>query len=174
MGWLHKLLAAQLRYAPIELNVDFKAAARISRRVDLKDVSLVELTATSQRPIGPVRNLDPLVEHECQLLSIGDGLIQVGCKYTFRVLHDGKELSRAAFDFRLFYALHGNEPASKEDAGEFAKANGLYNSWPFARELIYSLTSRMGFPPYSLPSLLLQPPQKAIAQGDTPKEPEKA
>ena len=39
------------------------------------------------------------------------------------------------------------------DLSQFAQANGAYHSWPFVRETIYGLTSRMGFPPYTLPVL---------------------
>jgi hypothetical protein len=38
----------------------------------------------------------------------------------------------------------------------FAKINGLFNVWPFFRELVHSTTMRMGIPPMLLPALRIQ------------------
>ncbi|WP_170270467.1 protein-export chaperone SecB [Heliorestis acidaminivorans] len=43
-----------------------------------------------------------------------------------------------------------------EEINEFANKNVIINAWPYAREIVSNVTTRMGFPP------LLLPPYKAM------------
>jgi preprotein translocase subunit SecB len=51
---------------------------------------------------------------------------------------------------RLVYTFSARVP-SNSDLQEFAKVNGVYNAWPYLREIVHSTTLRMGIPPLMLP-----------------------
>ncbi len=51
---------------------------------------------------------------------------------------------------RLVYAFSGAVPP-KADLEQFAKVNGIYNAWPYLREIVQSTTTRMGIAPLMLP-----------------------
>ncbi len=44
-------------------------------------------------------------------------------------------------------------PLTEEEIDEFAQFNVPYTVWPYWRELVQSLTVRMGLPPLTLPLL---------------------
>lgn len=51
---------------------------------------------------------------------------------------------------RLVYDFSSGVP-ERIGLDEFARTNGLYNAWPFLRELVQSTTMRMGIAPLMLP-----------------------
>lgn len=51
---------------------------------------------------------------------------------------------------RLIYAFSRGVPPVG-DLEQFAKVNGVFNAWPFLREIIQSTTLRMGIAPVMLP-----------------------
>lgn len=61
-------------------------------------------------------------------------------------------------EYAAFYRLpDGYQMPSDEVGLWFASQNGVYNAWPFLRELSHSLISRMGLPPLALPLFRLPP-----------------
>jgi preprotein translocase subunit SecB len=101
--------------------------------------------------------LEPIFEHECVTTPSEKGFIEVVCSYKFKVRAAGADVADAQITYNVLYKLIGDEPPVEADITQFASANGAYHSWPFVRETIYGLTSRMGFPPYTLPVLSFVP-----------------
>jgi hypothetical protein len=91
----------------------------------------------------------------------------VVCRYTFNVESSGSAVSEAEIVYLLTYDRDGT-PLAEEDVTQFAAANGVYHSWPFLRQLLYDLTSKMGFPPLTLPVFLVSP--KATQQNKDVEE----
>jgi len=58
---------------------------------------------------------------------------------------------KAGFEIR--YKLPGDFAASRSEITSFAKTNGVYNAWPYWRELIQNTFARMNLPPVVLPLL---------------------
>jgi hypothetical protein len=138
--------------------IDLAAASRISRRVDLREIRLTQIKATFQNEAmeGVVR-LSPSFDHDCVPIKVGADFIEVACSYTFKVHSVDLEVATADMTYYILYKLLGDEPTEQSDVEHFARANGAYHSWPFVRETIYSLTAKMGFPPYTLPVLSFLP-----------------
>lgn len=127
---------------------DLAAAARISRRVEFRDIRLSEISASSPgKALGP---LQPTIEHHCTPHHEGD-LLEVLCSYQIRVMSGEDQALAAQFNYLISYGLLGEEPVDAADLEHFASANGTYHSWPFVRQLLFDLTARMGYPPYNLP-----------------------
>lgn len=67
----------------------------------------------------------------------------------------------------LSYTVNDLESFDDDDLAAFAEVNGLYNAWPFWRELYYSVTGRMGLRPSALPTLRIKREPPAIPQTET-------
>jgi hypothetical protein len=139
-------------------SVDMRAVARVASRVDLVEIRLVELSA--ERSDGPEGgSLEPSLEHTHAPVRVQDGAIQIASVYEFKIASGQAAFGHARAVYHLFYQLDGHEPVAEEDLKQFASANGPYHSWPFVRELIFGMTARMGFPPFTLPVLSFAPPR---------------
>ena len=137
-------------------NIDLAAASRVAKRVDIREIRLIALQMDLKG--DPARaGLVPMYEHSCAPAKVEGNTIEVACSYTFQVRSEHEDLAAASMTYRIVYTLIGEEPADQSDIDQFAKANGAYHSWPFVREMIFSLTSKMGFPPYTLPVLIYRP-----------------
>lgn len=149
--------------------VDFSAVGRISQRVELKTVRLMEIVAKCPSPVaGP---LEATLESECSVLSNQKQTLDILCNYTFSAHASQTEVASALIKYVVSYDLRGDEPIKEEDLSQFALANGTAHSWPFVRECIYSLTSRMGYPPYTLPVVHFRPKPPAAKPVQKKKEP---
>jgi preprotein translocase subunit SecB len=129
--------------------VDLAAAARISSRVEFREIRLSEINASS--PTKGLGALEPQIEHHCTLMKQDGDLLEVLCAYQIRVTSGAKELLKADLSYLVSYTLLGNDPVDENDLNHFAFANGTYHSWPFVRQTLFDLTARMGYPPYNLP-----------------------
>jgi len=99
------------------------------------------------------------LDHDCEARKLDNPtLVEVVCRYNFRVRTGDLEIALASFNYSILYEVAaGDEAVLDQDLGDFAYANGTYHSWPFVRQLLFDLTARMGYPPYSLPALKFNP-----------------
>jgi preprotein translocase subunit SecB len=133
----------------LERNVDFAAIARVAKRAELRSVRMVEISAKCDP--AALGTLVPSVNVECKSGSLNDGILEVICVYDFAAHANEVQAVESKITYLLAYEISGGENPSPEDLAEFARANGTLNSWPFVREVLFGLTSRMGYPPYTLP-----------------------
>lgn len=98
-------------------------------------------------------SLEPSVELDCKPGTFSNAQMDVICDYTFTVRSGETKIADATIKYLLSYDLTGADTPADSDVLEFARANGALHSWPFVRELLYGLTSRMGYPPYTLPTM---------------------
>lgn len=145
--------------------MDFAAAGRVANRVELKVVRVSELSAKCNPKV--MGTLEPTLEHDCRIAGREANTLEIACDYRFAARIGQTQVAEAAITYLLLYQLQGSEPLSDADVAQFAVSNGTLHSWPFVRELLYSLTSKMGYPPYSLGVVHFKPkpaPQAASVQ----------
>lgn len=138
-------------------SIDLVAASRIAKRVDIREIRLTDLSMSMKAEASNISRLVPTHEHSCAAERVEGDTIEVSCAYTFKVRSNDVALAEASMTYRIVYTLIGDEAPERSDVDQFARANGAYHSWPFARQEIFSLTSKMGFPPYTLPVLVYKP-----------------
>lgn len=90
-----------------------------------------------------------------------------------------KPCASVTAEYSLFYKLDDGVPCSEDVAVEFAGRTGVFNAWPFFRELAFSMGARMGLPPFVLPlfKLPLQrpvPDDEAVVDDDAHLAPAEA
>jgi len=149
-------------------SLDLAAAARVAKRVELREIRLSEISASNlSTHHGP---LHPEVQHVCSPTLHDSHLIEVLCSYDFLVRSEGDEIAKAQFKYLISYDVIGDTPVDQADLEHFAFANGTYHSWPFVRQLVFDLTARMGYPPYTLPVFQFNPKPKAEEASPTEAE----
>lgn len=69
---------------------------------------------------------------------------------------DGRDALRIVATFEILYEYDASIEVTTEQMAVFGHLIGVNNAWPYWRELIQSMTSRMGLPSLTLP--LFRPP----------------
>ena len=152
------------------MQINLAAVARISRLVDLRDIRLIDLSA-SLHP-GDFQLLEPDVQFECSAEHPVPSRIVTLCDYRFTVTSAGTTIAEVTARYVLLYELQEEIEISQEDLQQFAHANGTYHSWPFLRQLLHDLTARMGLPPFTLPVFKVLPREEKPSneKGETAKK----
>ncbi len=133
---------------PTENGVDLAAVSRVARNIDLRDIRVIQVTAScSPTPEG---FLEPQITFACEGALIGPDQLNVACDYTLTVTAAGVPAATVGVMYLLVYHITGDTP-SEQDVQQFAKVNGVYHSWPFLRQFLFDLTAKMGMPPLTLP-----------------------
>jgi hypothetical protein len=144
--------------------VDFIAIGRVASRAELKSIRVTDVSASCDPHVAGT--LEPTLDLECKVLKRDASLVEIGCDYRFSATAGDAKVAKANVKYLLTYEISGVEPVADGDLNEFAIANGTLHSWPFVRETLYGLTSRMGFPPYTLPVHHFKP--KPVEKKATP------
>jgi preprotein translocase subunit SecB len=150
---------------------DFAAIGRVSRYAELKDIRVTDVSAKCDPKYAAP--LEAEFSHHCVALGNENGALDVSCEYRFTGKAAQTTIVEVVIKYLVTYAMSAApEPLPKEDIDQFAAANGTLHSWPFVREFLHSITSRMGIPPFTLgvmhfvPTPAPQQPQPA-AQAPT-------
>ncbi len=151
-----------------ENEVDISALARVASNVDLSEIRVFRLEASR----GPMQKgpLEPQIHYESSGQRVAPNQLNVVCIYYFRVQCEGVEVVKIDVGYLMMYELLGE--VSEDDIKHFSAANGLYHSWPFLRQLLFDLTSKMGFPPLTLPVFQAIPRGKPQKVKDAPAKSE--
>src|ERR1700733_9823149 len=93
--------------------------------------------------------------HDCSASLDGRGLT-VKAKFDFKSLDASPQVA-PVFNllcvYKLAYELQEGCNPSAIEIDAFKKGNAVYNCWPYVREFVQNITSRMGFNPPPLPLL---------------------
>lgn len=137
-----------------ENGVDLAAVARVARNINLRDIRMIRIDATCSP--SPSEALEPQISFETSSALVSEHLLNVICVYDFSVSSGGQQAASATIAYLMMYEVVG-ESVNEDDIEHFARANGVYHSWPFLRQLLFDLTSKMGFSPLTLPVFQVLP-----------------
>lgn len=59
--------------------------------------------------------------------------------------------------FELVYELQGQDPVTQIQIEAFKDGNAIFNCWPYVREFVQNMATRMGFQPPPVPLLRIKP-----------------
>ena len=149
--------------------VDLSAVARVARSIDLRDIRVIQVEAECSP--APDEPLEPQINVESSGVLVSESQLNVVCGYTLTIKVGGVQAAKCEIVYLMRYEVVGDTFA-EQDIEHFASANGVYHSWPFLRQFVFDLTSKMGFPPLTLPVFQVLPraqAKKVIAdKGDAP------
>jgi hypothetical protein len=66
--------------------------------------------------------------------------------------------------FEILYQLPEGLAVGNDELEAFARSNGVFNAWPYFREFVQSMATRMGLPPILLPLFRLRAPDAGAAR----------
>jgi preprotein translocase subunit SecB len=147
-----------------QVTVDFAAAGRVAKRAELKNIRVIEVSAKCDPQIAAP--LEPTVNVECSVAHQEANALHIVCNCKFAAHTTQAQVAEANIKYQIVYEIQGPEPLLPADVAEFATSNGTLNAWPFLREFLYGLTSKMGYAAYLLPTFHFVPkPQEKKESG---------
>lgn len=123
---------------------DARRVSRVVPFVSLQQVILTEVTAKRADQV-PAQSV-PFNMNAAGAKNLSEGRLDVRVRLTFATREPALEITAV---FALVYAL--SKPISDDDARAFAQLNAIFNAWPYWRELVQSIATRMGLPPPVVP-----------------------
>lgn len=140
-------------------------SARVGESVDLYEIRLIAQD-TRYVPTDEPPTLLRGGHHAEAKRDNEAGKILIEASFSLDMAHDTDEardnpniMIRAAF--QLAYVVKDLARFTDEEIDAFGRMNGVYNAWPFWRELVYSTMARMGVPPITLPTFRFDEQQDA-------------
>jgi len=127
----------------------------ISDIVEIKSLTLIECAASrsSQLPEGGKRKAELAVTKVAHVLSEEEHELQVQIEFglTIKPVDSGDQKLEVKATFAINYSMKGSAEFAQSEYQAFAELNGVHNAWPFWREFVLNLTSRMGIRPIVIP-----------------------
>ena len=128
-------------------------AGNVARRVEIQNVGLLNLQIAREAAISDEPSLveyavDTKSEHFQE-----EKTISVFVRLRLNAKSPKSEASsiNAVIEFNISYSVNGDAPITKDELSSFGRLNGVYNAWPYIREIVQNLFVRMALPPLVLP-----------------------
>jgi preprotein translocase subunit SecB len=126
-------------------------AVVVAQRVQIRVIRLVELVCHNE-----------VAEEQEIMASLSASTEAAYCRKSQELLvtahcamvgstSDKESAVRVEAIFQLLYDLPPSDDMTQLHFDAFGEINGLFNLWPFWRELVQNMTVRMGLPPLTLP-----------------------
>jgi hypothetical protein len=132
-----------------------KRAFLISDIVEIKSLILTECCASrsSDLPEGGKRKGELKVTNVSYVLAEEDRDLQVQIEFglTMKAGGSADQKLEVKATFAINYSMKSSAEFAESEYQAFAELNGVHNAWPFWRELVLNLTSRMGISPIVIP-----------------------
>jgi len=145
-----------------------KMAVAVSDRVQLEDVrfvgnkcELISFPSTKQNRFETTAMTDFNADHNENMLFV---LVHFGLD---AVDKSDKPLAKIQADMLLLYRIGNFEGLTNDHFKHFADKNAVFNAWPYWREFVQSMTTRMQLPTLTLPTyrLGMNLPEKSTISG---------
>jgi len=150
---------------------DTLKAAAIVDAFDLKRVQMVDCAVSQRlREDRLPEHLKCNVDYECEHFADKKTIV-VDLLCSLNAYYDEAESGEAPLalkcTFRAHYVSESSAEVADDQLAAFGKATATFNVWPYWREFVQTMTSRMGLPPLTLPFFRL-----GIAEPVEPEEPD--
>lgn len=139
-------------------SVSLDSARRVIALARLDSIALDSMTAALLNEGADDRsNIALTLEYTATAENIRSDRFRVLARIRVEASAEGKSVADVVATYRLLYTIPKGLEPSIEELNSFARVNGIHNAWPYWRELIQSVLSRMGLPPVVIPLFRLVP-----------------
>ena len=126
-------------------------AIEVSDRVTLQDIHLVGCKSELLSFPTEKDNVHEVTGRAIVNVDKDNNTIFVVTHFNLHTANNlGEELARLEADFLLVYDATSLEGFGTAHFNEFASYNGTFNAWPYWREFVNNMASRMQLPPLTL------------------------
>lgn len=156
--------------------INIASAVKVADRVDLQSVKLLECDCR-QQPISPKGKKAFDIEEAARFeINQEENIIGVFIQFALNAFGEGVEHKKEnsflniRTTFLLLYKINSMEGLDDTAFRSFAELNGTYNAWPYWREFVQSITSRMELPTLTIPVFRISslPSKKVANENVTP------
>ncbi|MED4533211.1 protein-export chaperone SecB [Metabacillus fastidiosus] len=134
------------------MNLDSNKYRELIRNIDIQGVNLRDLTVKSSDNKHQ-KNIEISAKHEVSSFKRDGDLFLVQTKFDIEGFIESQNVFSIDFQFEVIYFLESSLSFEEEYLEVFTKNNVPVNVWPYARELVSSLTLKMGISALMLPVL---------------------
>ena len=154
-------------------------ALQVSDRVQIQDVRLTgcncRVDPRAFAPPHPPRFKASFAREASTQVGPDLARIAVLVRFRFSAIREAEEKHGPCVHieamFLVTYAAEGLTELGPEHFNSFGAINGVFNAWPYWRELLHNLTLRMGLPAFVLPVLRIGSPKPPPANDkDAPND----
>lgn len=139
---------------------DINAARELISKSELVRVRLRRCVAELQGEESSLKAPFGLAQSHNTMASLIDSTLRVEVAFNFQSF-DGSDGKVSLFNIRcafdVDYEIENGYLPDPEAINAFKDGNAVYNCWPYARECVQSITSRMALRPPPLPLLRVVP-----------------
>lgn len=150
--------------------INLESAVKVAKRVDLQSIKLLACDC-KQKPECPPGKKDFDTEKTFRFeVDKEQNIIGVFIRFVLNAFGEGVEQKREnsflniEATFLLLYSIKSVEGLDDVSFSSFAELNGTYNAWPYWREFVQSITSRMELPTLTVPVFRIPPPTAKPAE----------
>lgn len=155
--------------------ISLASAIKVSNRVDLQSVKLLACDC-KQKPKCPAGPKAMDIEKTSRFeVNKEQNVVGVFIRFVLNAFGEGVEQKKEnsflniEATYLLLYGIKSVEGLDDEAFCSFAELNGTYNAWPYWREFVQSITSRMELPTLTVPVFRIPSvPSKTAANKDEP------
>jgi hypothetical protein len=152
---------------------DVRAARKLISVVQLTEVRLIELHTTNRLNLSheiPSVTIEPSFKATASVEGTpGKFLVLASLDLQVKASEgENQPLVRIRAKFELRYRVPSDYPLMRMELAAFARVNGIYNAWPYFREIVQNITGRMGLPSLILPVYRIPRPKPVEAQAPQP------
>ena len=130
-------------------------AVAVAGRVQVESIRLIETGAKQSLLKGQLPTQLAIAVQTSHELHAEEHLIDIHAKFSLVGRYKESEKSEPPLgiraEFVIRYSLGSSEGLTKSHYDAFAELNGSHNAWPYWREYVQSVTTRMGIPPLTIP-----------------------
>lgn len=151
---------------------DIEAARELTAKSELKRIRLRRCVGDLQGEEHSLKEPFGLAQSHNAMATLIDNLLRVEVAFNFQAF-DASDSKVSLFSiqctFDVDYEIQQGFHPEQISIDAFKDGNAVFNCWPYARECVQSITSRMGLRPPPLPLLRMSPKPKPSVKASPPK-----
>ena len=132
-------------------NNELSMVFQVSDRVKLNLVRVLECNAKLiSFPKDGANEFEITANTRFQIDKEGKALFVFVTLTLYSVTNESEELAKIKSEYLLMYELNNWEDLTDEHFAHFANHNGVFNAWPYWREMVQSMLARLQLPVLTL------------------------
>ena len=152
-------------------------AITVAARVQIQSIRLIETLAKQSLVNNDLPTKLAIVVNAVPVNSVNGKEVGVCATFVLSGRYEeadtGEPPLRIQASFVLEYSLTSSEGLTKDNYDAFAELNGVHNVWPYWREYVQSVATRMGLPPLAIPVYRVVPGETPTPKSQPAIQPEK-
>lgn len=138
-----------------------RKVSEVAARVEIRDIRLVKIAASLSDPLPESgQTIAVELDHGVKADVIDSSTLLAQVRFTLAAkasIEAEKPFVEIGATFQLLYQGENIGDIPHQSWSSFASVNAVHNAWPYLRELVQSISSRMSVPPLTVPLLKVQP-----------------